>query len=146
MQYTIYTDGNYSRIYDEGAFAFIILKGNEEIMRKAVLVKCETNNRAELKAIIAGVYSLPDDATEVRVISDSMYALKTLSGDWKRLKNQDLFYNWEKRVKAMRPNLCIEFMFVKGHSGDYYNELCDQLCVERLGYNPREGKKEKKEK
>ena len=143
--YTIYTDGNYSRINNEGAFAFVILKGNEEIMRKAGIVRDETNNRAELKAIIAGVYSLPDDATHVRVISDSMYALKTLSGEWKRLKNKDLFNNWEKKVKAARKNLKIDFMFVKGHSGDYYNELCDQLCVERLGYNPRKEKKELKQ-
>ena len=80
MEYTIYTDGAYSQIHKEGAFAFVILNyANTEITRKAYKITNETNNRAELKAIIAAVYNLPNDATEVKVYSDSEYALKTLS-------------------------------------------------------------------
>jgi ribonuclease HI len=138
MEYTLYTDGAYSVLHNEGAFAFVILKDGEEIKRMAGKIIGETNNRAELKAIIAGVFKLPSDATSVRIVSDSMYALNTLSGSWSRISNTDLFEVWNKKVLSKRKNLKMEFLFVKGHSGDVYNELCDRLCVEKLGYDPRE--------
>ena len=138
MEYTIYTDGSYSRLNNEGAFSFVILYGDTdcEVMRKAGKIVNENNNRAELKAIIAAVHSLPHDATKVRVISDSMYALNTLCGKWKRVANKDLFKLWDTRVKRFLEDVKFEWCFVKGHSGDYYNELCDALCNEKLGYNP----------
>lgn len=145
MEYTIYTDGAYSQIHEEGAFAFVILNyANTEITRKAYKITNETNNRAELKAIIAAVYNLPNDATEVKVYSDSEYALKTLSFEWKHKNNDDLFVAWDK-VLSKRDNLSISFNWVKGHNGNVYNELCDQLCNEVLGYNANaEYKKYKK--
>lgn len=135
MKYVIYTDGAYSRQKDIGAFAYVILCGNTEIKRKAYKIEKETNNRAELKAIIAAVYNLPTNATSVNVISDSMYALNTLKGNWSRNANQDLFETWNK-VLEKRPNLEIEYLWVKGHNGDQYNEICDRLCTEILGFDP----------
>lgn len=135
MKYTIYTDGAYSRQHDEGAFAYVILNyENTEIMRKAYKISKESNNRAELKAIIAAVHKLPQDATRVQIISDSMYALNTLKGNWNRNANLDLFDAWDK-VLANRECLDIEFLWVKGHSGDFYNELCDSLCTNAMGYD-----------
>ena len=134
MDYTIFTDGAYSLKNDEGAFAFVIVKGDKEIMRKAYRISHESNNRAELKAIIAAVYKLPLDATRVQIVSDSMYALNTLKGNWNRNANLDLFDVWDK-VLRNRPNLEITFLWVKGHSGDYYNEICDQLCTSVMGYD-----------
>lgn len=135
MDYTIYTDGAYSNLHNEGAFAFIILQGDKEVKRMCGKVKDETNNRAEIKAIIAGVWNLPDDATNVQIISDSMYALNTLSGQWGRKTNLDLFDVWERKVKKKFKGLKIEWMFVRGHSGDFYNEECDKICSDTLGYD-----------
>lgn len=118
MNYTIFTDGAYSQKNDEGAFAFVIVKDNVEIMRKAYKISKESNNRAELKAIIAAVHKLPQDATRVQIISDSMYALNTLKGNWNRNANLDLFDAWDK-VLAKRECLDIEFLLVKGHSGTF---------------------------
>lgn len=139
MNYTIYSDGAYSQKNNEGAFAFVILDGDSEreVKRMAGKIKDETNNRAELKAIIAAVHSLPHDATHVRIISDSMYALNTLSGKWRRNTNKDLFEVWEQRVMRFMEDVKFEWCFVKGHSGDYYNELCDRICTETLGYDPK---------
>lgn len=135
MKYIIYTDGAYSRQHNEGAFAYVILNSeNTEVERKAYKIANETNNRAELKAIIAAVNKLPHDATEILVYSDSQYALNTLSGTWKRKLNKDLFDVWDK-VIVKRPNISISFEWVKGHNGNVYNELCDQLCNDVLGYD-----------
>ena len=132
--YIVHTDGAYSRKNDEGAFAFIICNGlDEPISKKAYKIQQETNNRAELKAIIAALYQLPQDAKKVMVVSDSQYALMTLFGGWSRNTNNDLFDIFE-RIKLER-ELNIEWCWVKGHSGDLFNEMCDEMCNQVLGYN-----------
>ena len=69
MRYTIYTDGAYSKSKDLGAFVFIIVDENEnEVCRMGHVTPRETNNRQELKAIIAAVSKLPDDADRKSVV------------------------------------------------------------------------------
>lgn len=137
MRYIIYTDGAYSKMNDEGAYAFVILTElNNEVKRFAKKITHETNNRAELKAIINAVLQLPQDATDIIVNSDSQYALHTLSGKWKRKLNKDLFCIWDDVIKER--NLNIEYKWVKGHNGNEYNELCDKLCNEAIGYDANE--------
>lgn len=132
--YIIHTDGAYSRKHDEGAFAFVLCDGNgREFNRSAWKIERETNNRAELKAIIAALYYLPQNAKYVRVESDSQYALNTLFHGWARNKNTDLFEAFERVVR--KRNMEIDAVWVKGHSGDYFNELCDKLCNDVLGYD-----------
>ena len=134
MKYIVYTDGAYSQMNDEGAYAFVILtEQNNEVKRFAKKITHETNNRAELKAIINAIIQLPQDATDVIVNSDSQYALHTLSGTWKRKANKDLFEIWDDVVKER--NLNVKYRWVRGHNGNEYNELCDKLCNEAIGYD-----------
>ena len=132
MRYTIYTDGGYSQMNDIGAFAYVMLDDKENVLKKnAWKIEKETNNRAELKAIIAGVHHLPMDATDVRIISDSQYALNTLSGKWQRKSNTDLFHIYDKIIKERRLNVVYEW--VRGHDGNQYNEMCDKMCSDVAG-------------
>ena len=134
MKYIVYTDGAYSQMNDEGAYAFVILTElNNEVKRFAEKITHETNNRAELKAIINAILQLPQDAKDVIVYSDSQYALNTLSGKWKRKLNKDLFLIWDDVTKER--GLDIEYNWVKGHNGNEYNELCDKLCNDAIGYD-----------
>ena len=134
MKYTIYTDGGYSQVHNVGAFAYVMLDENNNILRKgAWKIKNETNNRAELKAIITGVYHLPDDATDVVICSDSQYALYTLSGKWGRKSNTDLFPVFDKIIKDR--NLKIDYEWVRGHNGNLYNEMCDDMCNNAVGFD-----------
>lgn len=133
--YIIYTDGAYSQMHDEGAFAYVMLDGAmNEIRRFSSKISHETNNRAELKAIIAAIYHLPLNAKKVKVVSDSQYALKTLSGEWSRKINLELFDVFEN-ILHQRDGLIIEWEWVRGHNGNKYNEICDQLCNDMLGYD-----------
>jgi len=132
--YIIYTDGAYSLKNDEGAFAYVMLDGQYNHVKKlAKKIVHETNNRAELKAIIAAIYHLPDGARNIKVVSDSQYALKTLSGEWSHGVNEDLFEVYDRIISNHDYN--IDYEWVKGHSGNKYNELCDQLCNSVLGYD-----------
>lgn len=137
IDYIIHTDGGYSQKYNVGAFAFVICdEKDNELKRGAWKIKNETNNRAELKAIIAALHNLPNDAKSIIVISDSQYALNTCSGNWKRKLNKDLFEIHDKIVK--KRGLKVSYEWVKGHDGDYYNELCDKLCNEVAGFDLNE--------
>ena len=130
--YVIYTDGGYSNKNNVGAFAYVMLDGDgNEIRRGAWKIENETNNRAELKAIITAIYHLPETNATVTVNTDSMYALNTLSGKWARNKNQDLFEVWERVLAQKQP--VIDFQWVKGHNGNPYNELCDTMCNTAAG-------------
>lgn len=134
--YTIYTDGCYSRKHDEGAFAYVILdKDGNELKRRAYKISGETNNRAELKAIIAALYNVPSTECSVEVFSDSKYALYTICGSWSRNCNTDLFPIADKIIRDKC--LKVAYKWVKGHSGVEYNEICDKMCADVLGYDPR---------
>lgn len=128
----IYTDGGYHLYKDEGAYANIILQDDRIIRKEARVIRHETNNRGELKAIIEAVDSCPAGST-MTVRSDSQYAVNTLKGLWKRGSNPDLFERWDAIMKEKHPKVTLEW--VRGHSGDKYNEMCDQLCDEAVGYD-----------
>ena len=55
-----------------------------------------------------------------------MYVIGSMTKNWKRNKNVDLFSELDNIYKQFKT---IVFMHVKGHSGDKYNELCDKLAV-----------------
>lgn len=130
--YIVYSDGGYSMKHNVGAFAFVIVNSKEEVVcRFAKKIENETNNRAELKGIIAGLHCLPKEAKYIQVVSDSQYALNTCSGLWGRNANQDLFPILDKIVNER--GLKVEYKWVRGHNGNLFNEMCDIMCNEASG-------------
>lgn len=101
-----------------------------------------TNNVAELSACIEGLKALKEKCL-VTLYTDSQYSIncitKWLNG-WKRR-------GWKtstgKEIKNLRliqqlSELCeyhiVEFVWVKGHNGDFGNEKADQLACEASNY------------
>jgi ribonuclease HI len=95
-----------------------------------------TNNRMELTAAIMGLAALKRH-TRVRLQTDSQYVIKGITewlpawkargwrtADRKPVKNQDL---WERLDQTAGPHT-IEWVWVKGHSGDPGNERVDELA------------------
>jgi ribonuclease HI len=95
-----------------------------------------TNNRMELTAAIMGLAALKR-ATQVTVQTDSQYVIKGITewlpawkargwrtADRKPVKNQDL---WE-RLDQVAGSHAIQWVWVKGHSGDHGNERVDTLA------------------
>lgn len=130
MKFQLYTDGGYSMSGDLGAFAYVILHEGELLQKYSQKIVHETNNRAEIKAILYGIQALPDKS-EVDVFSDSQYALGVLSGRYRAKKNPDLVSLYKKIVvtKGMK----VSYNWVRGHDGDEWNELCDAMCNEAAG-------------
>jgi len=101
----------------------------------------------ELMAVIAALETLartgpPDE--KVAVITDSQYVQKGMTlwvHDWKKkgwktsgkepVKNQDL---WQ-RLDTLASGFSIDWVWVKGHAGDKFNEYCDDLTQKAIASN-----------
>ena len=124
----VYTDGAYSSSRDMGGFAFVVLENKEKIYSYFFNEPNTTNNRMEIQAVISALNWLYENnytEEEISIYTDSMYVIGSMTKNWKRNKNNDL---WDKMDEAIK-NLDIEWKHVKGHSGDKFNELCDTLAV-----------------
>lgn len=137
----IYTDGACSGNPGDGGWAAILVyKGKEKII--SGFEKDTTNNRMELKAAIEGLKALKESCS-VKLYSDSAYLVNSFNkgwlDNWKRngwargkkkeeLKNQDLWKELEQLVKIHS----VEFIKVKGHSDNEYNNRCDKLATDEI--------------
>ncbi|HLV09628.1 MAG TPA: ribonuclease HI [Halanaerobiales bacterium] len=135
----LYTDGACSGNPGPGGYAALIIRGNST--KEVTGYQPETtNNRMELMAVIEGLKKI-DKGSAVKLISDSTYVLKGLKewlNNWKMrgwktagnkpVKNRDLWIRLDELIKDYN----IEFVKVKGHSGDQYNEFVDTLAREQI--------------
>lgn len=128
--YVAYTDGAYSSSRDQGGIGVVILKDNKPILKYSKMYKNTTNNRMELGAIIVALKAIKRPIDSVIIYTDSMYCVGCASLGWKRKKNQMLWKMFDEELERVN-NLCpkIEFKHIKGHEGNYYNEMCDKLAV-----------------
>ena len=90
----------------------------------------------ELMAVIAGLQAVKKEGIPIRVYSDSKYVVDAVEKGWLLKwirtnfaggkKNADLW----RRYFALSKKFQIEFIWVKGHADNAYNNLCDQLATE----------------
>lgn len=114
-----------------------------------------TNNKAEIFAVIRGLellfeYYSPFDKSEfvkdkLTIYSDSAYMMNGITNwingwranNWMNskkelVKNKELWEYLDKRVHFFEQDFDIEFVKVKGHSGNKWNEKCDRLANEAM--------------
>ena len=133
FDYIVYTDGGYSVSDNIGAGAYIILEsdGKTLVRQESFVLRNETSQRVELKAILAALKALPG-GSKVQICTDNQYASTGL-GKIPRRKNKpdmDLLLQYKRMVD--HKHLKVDFKWVRGHIGDPWNELCDSLCTEAL--------------
>ena len=123
----IYTDGAYAPSRRQGGWAFVVLKDKVKIHSAFFPVKDTTNNRMEIQAAIEACrWSIEQGIEEITIYSDSMYVIGTMTLNWKKKLNTDLWLEMFELTEKIEVN----WLHVKGHSGDKYNDLCDALAVE----------------
>nr|DAQ76079.1 MAG TPA: ribonuclease HI [Caudoviricetes sp.] len=126
LHYVAYTDGSCDNLSKEraGGSAYVILKDGEIVKMKNHGQLNTSNNRMELLAIISAVNACPDGAF-IDIYTDSQYCILVLSKSYKPKKNPDLYELYKKCVAHVGG---VRFHWVKGHDGNTYNELADQLA------------------
>jgi len=134
----VYTDGGCAPTNPGPGGWAAILRSGEHLKELKGGEPTSTNNRMELMAAIAALEALKRPSI-VDMNIDSQYVRDGITkyiNNWKRngwrtaskdpVKNQDL---WE-RLDAARDLHTVRWHWVKGHSGDYYNERADALVHE----------------
>ena len=133
----IYTDGACSGNPGPGGYG-VILKSGENIRELSAGYKDTTNNRMELRAVIAGLQALKEKC-RVKIYSDSKYIVDAVRNGWAERWQANNWYR-NKKEKALNPDLWnellnlignhqVEFIWVRGHAGHPENERCDELAV-----------------
>ena len=133
----IYTDGACTGNPGKGGYGAVLIY-NE--VRKEINkgFRKTTNNRMELMAAIDALKLLKEPC-EVDLYSDSKYLTDSINKGWlfswikngwkksdkKPVLNIDL---WENLIELTKMH-SVNFIWVKGHAGNKYNEICDELAV-----------------
>ena len=133
----LYTDGACSGNPGNGGYAAILIyNGFEKTISGSE--RDTTNNRMELLAVIKGLEALKESCS-VKVYTDSQYVVSAFNSGWindwvKRgwrtadkspVKNVDL---WQRLLSLLEKHL-VEFIKVKGHADNEYNNRCDKIAV-----------------
>jgi ribonuclease HI len=133
----IYTDGACSGNPGPGGYG-VILKSGNHTRELSAGYRNTTNNRMELRAVIAGLNALKEKC-RVKIFSDSKYIVDAVRNGWaKRWRANNWYRN--KKDKALNPDLWdellnligkhqVEFFWIRGHAGHPENERCDELAV-----------------
>ena len=124
--YKIFTDGAYSSTRNQGGIAFVITQEDKNIFEYSKTFQNTTNNRMEMLACIVALESI-QEPSDVILVSDSQYVVKTYTDNWKRKKNNDL---WDRFDKAIKRHRSVNFEWVRGHANNEINNRCDRLAVE----------------
>ncbi len=119
-----------------GGWAYVVLMHKKEVHRDSGSFQLTTNNRMELMAALKGIrYAVENYGVKfVKLHSDSKYVVNGV-GWW---VNKWALENYEGRLNAdlwkqvfeLKQLVDIRTFFVKGHSGDTYNDICDELAYD----------------
>jgi cyclic pyranopterin phosphate synthase len=120
----IYTDGACVGNPGPGGWAAIIVDGGK---RREIKGREEntTNNRMEILAAVKGLEQTPPDS-QVTIHSDSQYLVRTMTENWKRNTNLDLWHELDKLVLERS----VDWVWLKGHNHHFENERANRLANE----------------
>lgn len=150
----IYTDGACLGNPGPGGLGLVIIEGESE-KQFAEGYKLTTNNRMEIMAAVKALYMIGSQPRNIKLYSDSNLLVAAHKDGWLRnwqrnnwrksdkkpVLNRDL---WEALLEAEKPHR-IEYIWVKGHANNHYNEICDKISREAaefpvlkedVGYQP----------
>jgi ribonuclease HI len=132
---TIYTDGSCLGNPGKGGWGAVMIYNNHQKNFSGSQEET-TNNRMEIKAVIEALKNIKKPK-EIQIYTDSKYVQNGITSwifNWKKngwkssnrkpVKNIDLWQELDNLVQKYQ----ISWHWVKGHDGDKYNEIADQLA------------------
>lgn len=135
----IYVDGSFSLEKKNYSYGLIAINNGEEIYEDC---GCGTDEDAValrnvagevLGALRAAEYAIDNNYESVTIVFDYQGIESWALGTWKRNKKLTMAYH--QKMQEYKKKIKINFVKVKGHSGDKYNDVVDRLAKKALGIN-----------
>jgi cyclic pyranopterin phosphate synthase len=123
----IYTDGACAGNPGPGGWAAIIMDGAKRWELKG-REESTTSNRMEILAAIKGLEQTPA-GSQITIHSDSQYLVRTMTENWKRNTNLDLWHELDRLVAERS----VDWVWIKGHNNQAENERANRLASEMAG-------------
>jgi len=134
----LYSDGACSPNPGEGAWGCVIVYPSGQVAQHCGYIsKNSTNNESELIAVYEGLRRI-DPKTKTIVFTDSQYIVNSINNGWintwvkrgwKTTRGEPIAHKelWTKIIAIVAAR-DVSFKWIKGHSGDKYNEMADKLA------------------
>lgn len=144
----IYTDGACSGNPGKGGWAYILIDtGKCEVYKEHGGERDTTNNKMELMSVFKAItYCIKQNIRKITIYSDSAYVVNAFkfgwlkswkANNWKKkdgetIKNKELWKELSDLLEGYP--IKVDFVKVKGHSGDTFNEMVDKLAKLAIEY------------
>lgn len=132
----VYVDGSYSKKLNTAGYGCIFVNRDKvihEISQKVSIDPEENlwNVSAEIEGVLAGVkWAIEKNYKDVSIYYDYEGLEKWFDGSWKA--NKKTTKSYIEQMKLYDQKVKIRFFKVKAHSGDYFNEMVDNLAKSSL--------------
>lgn len=134
----IYTDGSSRGNPGPGGWAAVIIEGSEDKIKEVGgREENTTNNKMEMMAAIEALKATPTHS-EIEIYTDSEYLMKGITiwiknwqkNNWKTKDKKDVLNKdlWLLLLEETSKRK-VEWKKVTGHSGDKWNERCDEIAT-----------------
>jgi ribonuclease HI len=152
MEICVYSDGSGTTATKTGGWAYVIVVDGVGTQEGAGRLECATNNDCELEAAIQGLAALLKykftfdnqvQLSDIYLVSDSQIVLNWANGT-SRFKQESKMQKY-RQLTALMERLGVKTRWVRGHSGNEFNERCDKLAnIARKGLTEESQKIRKK--
>ena len=131
-----YVDGSYDSLTNSFSYGMVLFYNNEKFYFSK---KYNNNDFAEMNNVAGDIkgaeaamqFCLDNNITSITIYHDYEGIEKWCNGEWKAKKEGTIQYvNFYNKVSS---KVKVQFIKVKSHSGNKYNDIADNLAKEVLG-------------
>lgn len=131
-----YVDGSYNIATKEFSYGMVILRDSKEYTFNKKFddkdLASMRNVAGEIKGAQAAMaYAVEEGLKEITIYYDYAGIAFWCLGEWKANKEGTIAY--KEYYDSIKELVKVNFVKVKGHSGDKYNDMADALAKEALG-------------
>lgn len=131
-----YVDGSYDDTTKSYSYGMVMMHGEDELHFFKKFEKDDMSDMRNVAGEIEGSmaamkYCIENGIKSINIFYDYEGIQKWCNGDWKAKKEGTKRY--VEFYKDASKLVDVDFIKVKGHSGDKYNDLADELAKKALG-------------